>query len=114
MKIGITGTGSHIPSIITKNEDFLNHKFMETDGSVFEQQNNVIIEKFEAITGIANRRYAKPDLKTSDIGFWQPKRPFQMRGLIRKNWITSYSRIILETLHLEKFKVTPYRVWLLG
>ncbi|WP_318312035.1 3-oxoacyl-ACP synthase III family protein [Flagellimonas crocea] len=69
MKIGITGTGSHIPSIITKNEDFLNHEFMETDGSAFEQQNNVIIEKFEAITGIANRRYAKPDLKTSDIGF---------------------------------------------
>ena len=69
MKIGITGTGSHIPSVITKNEDFLNHKFMEIDGSSFEQQNNVIIEKFEAITGIANRRYAKPDLKTSDIGF---------------------------------------------
>lgn len=69
MKIGITGTGSHIPSIITKNEDFLNHEFMETDGSTFEQQNNVIIEKFEAITGISNRRYAQPDLKTSDIGF---------------------------------------------
>ncbi|NVN17802.1 ketoacyl-ACP synthase III [Muricauda sp. HICW] len=69
MKIGITGTGSHIPSIITKNEDFLNHQFMETDGSSFGQENNVIIEKFEAITGIANRRYAEPDLKTSDIGF---------------------------------------------
>ncbi|MCK0160675.1 3-oxoacyl-ACP synthase III family protein [Allomuricauda sp. F6463D] len=69
MKIGITGTGSHIPSIVTKNEDFLNHKFMETDGTPFEQKNNIIIEKFEAITGIANRRYAKPDLKTSDLGF---------------------------------------------
>lgn len=69
MKIGITGTGSHIPSIITRNEDFLNHQFMETDGSSFGQENNVIIEKFEAITGIANRRYAEPDLKTSDIGF---------------------------------------------
>lgn len=69
MKIGITGTGSHIPSIITKNEDFLNHEFMETDGTVFKQKNNVIIEKFEAITGIANRRYADPDLRTSDMGF---------------------------------------------
>ena len=44
MKIGIIGTGSHIPSIITKNENFLDHQFMETDGSSFEQKNNVIIE----------------------------------------------------------------------
>ena len=81
MKIGITGTGSYIPSIITKNEDFLNHEFMETDGSAFEQQNNVIIEKFEAITGIANRRYAKPDLKTSDIGFLAAEEAISNAGI---------------------------------
>ena len=101
MKIGITGTGSYIPSIITKNEDFLNHEFMETDGSAFEQQNNVIIEKFEAITGIANRRYAKPD-------FWQQKKPFQTLELIKKNWTTSYLRIILGTSLLEKSKGIRY------
>ncbi|WP_420604222.1 3-oxoacyl-ACP synthase III family protein [Flagellimonas sp.] len=69
MKIGITGTGSYIPSIITKNEDFLEHEFLETDGSSFAYDNAVIIEKFKAITGIAERRYAKPDLKTSDLGY---------------------------------------------
>lgn len=68
MKIGITGTGSYLPEIITKNEDFLNHRFLETDGSEFKHSNQVIIEKFQAITGIVERRYAKPNLNTSDLG----------------------------------------------
>lgn len=69
MKIGITGTGSYIPSIITKNEDFLEHDFLETDGTTFGYDNAVIIEKFKSITGISERRYASPELKTSDLGY---------------------------------------------
>ena len=69
MKIGITGTGRYIPSIITKNEDFLEHEFLGTDGSTFANENAVIIEKFKSITGISERRYAKPELKTSDLGY---------------------------------------------
>ncbi|WP_343485476.1 ketoacyl-ACP synthase III [Allomuricauda sp. d1] len=68
MRIGITGTGSYIPSLITKNEDFLEHNFFEVDGSSFEYQNDVIIEKFKTITGIQERRYAKPEFNTSDLG----------------------------------------------
>ena len=69
MDIGITGTGSYIPSIVTKNEDFLGHTFLENDGSSFQQDNAVIIEKFKSITGIAERRYAPSNLKTSDLGY---------------------------------------------
>ncbi|MEO9512015.1 MAG: ketoacyl-ACP synthase III [Flavobacteriaceae bacterium] len=69
MRIGITGTGSYIPSIITKNEDFLDHEFLGTDGNTFGNDNTVIIQKFKAITGISERRYAQPELKTSDLGY---------------------------------------------
>lgn len=69
MRIGITGTGSYVPSVITKNEDFLNHQFLGSDGSAFGSENTVIIEKFKAITGISERRYAQPELKTSDLGY---------------------------------------------
>ena len=69
MKIGITGTGSYIPSIVTKNEDFLEHDFLSTDGSSFGVDNTTIIEKFKSITGIAERRYAQPNLNTSDLGY---------------------------------------------
>ena len=69
MKIGITGTGSYIPSVLTKNSSFSKHEFLNEDGSPFAYENDVIIEKFKAITGIEERRYVTNDLNTSDIAF---------------------------------------------
>lgn len=70
MNIKITGTGSYIPDTIEKNENFHKHEFLNTDGSSIEQPNEVIVEKFKAITGIAERRYAKAHLNSSDLGFF--------------------------------------------
>lgn len=70
MNIKITGTGSYIPSTIEKNEDFYNHEFLNADGSKINSPNEVIVEKFKAITGIEERRYAKPELSNSDIAFF--------------------------------------------
>jgi 3-oxoacyl-[acyl-carrier-protein] synthase III len=58
----ITGTGSHIPSIIKKNEDFFNEGQKKLPNS-----NEIIIKKFEAITGIEERRYISSELRNSDI-----------------------------------------------
>ena len=67
MGITITGTGSYIPKEITTNNDFENHDFYNEDGTSFSLQNDVIIEKFKAITGISERRYAQKKYSTSDI-----------------------------------------------
>ncbi|WMI66123.1 ketoacyl-ACP synthase III [Aestuariibaculum sp. YM273] len=74
MNIKITGTGSYIPDTIEKNDAFHQHQFLNTDGSVINHPNEVIIEKFKAITGIAERRYAKPHLNSSDLGFFAAER----------------------------------------
>ncbi len=63
----ITGTGSAVPKKVVKNTDFQNHVFMNEDGSVFGKENHEIIEKFQAITGIEERRYAEDHLNTSDL-----------------------------------------------
>lgn len=81
MTIGITGTGSYVPSIITKNEDFLAHDFLAIDGASFEHDNAVIIEKFKSITGIAERRYAPPELKTSDLGYLAAEKAIEDAGI---------------------------------
>lgn len=81
MRIGITGMGSYIPSIVTKNEDFLNHTFLGNDGSKFEGGNAVIIEKFKAITGISERRYANTSLNTSDLGFFAAQKAIEASGI---------------------------------
>ena len=67
MGVTITGIGSYIPSGVATNENFENHDFYNEDGSPFPHENEVIIEKFKAITGIAERRYITNDLTTSDI-----------------------------------------------
>ncbi|MFB9054460.1 3-oxoacyl-ACP synthase III family protein [Formosa undariae] len=70
MNIKITGTGSYIPSIVQKNDSFLNHSFLNNDGTPFENDNTVIIDKFKSITGISERRYVKEEYTSSDIGFF--------------------------------------------
>ena len=77
MSIRITGTGSYIPSIIEKNEDFYNHEFLNADGSSINSPNEVIVKKFEAITGIQERRYIKDNLLNSDIAFFAAKKAIE-------------------------------------
>ncbi len=69
MGIRITGTGSYIPSSVEKNEDFHQHEFLNEDGSTINHPNEVIVDKFKAITGIVERRYADDQLTSSDLGF---------------------------------------------
>ncbi|OUR99378.1 3-oxoacyl-ACP synthase [Flavobacteriales bacterium 33_180_T64] len=77
MSIKITGTGSFIPSCIEKNENFYNHEFLNADGSSINSTNEVIVEKFKAITGIDERRYIKDDLLNSDIAFFAAKKAIE-------------------------------------
>lgn len=74
MAIKITGTGSYIPNNIEKNEDFIRHEFLNEDGSSINRENDIIIEKFKAITGIEERRYAENHLTTSDLAFFAAKK----------------------------------------
>ena len=69
MSIKLTGVGSYIPDRVEKNSDFQKHEFLYEDGSTFDQSNTVIIEKFKAITGIAERRYIHSELNNSDIAY---------------------------------------------
>jgi 3-oxoacyl-[acyl-carrier-protein] synthase-3 len=67
MAVKIKGVGSYIPKVIRKNEDFLNHDFYTPSGDGYADNQAEIIRKFEAITGIKERRYVSEDLKASDI-----------------------------------------------
>lgn len=68
MAIKITGLGSFIPDVIQKNDQFQNHTFLNMDGSAITSENGIIIEKFKAITGIEERRYAPSEMNSSDLG----------------------------------------------
>lgn len=66
----ITGTGSYIPTIKKENHQFLTHRFLNSDGSEIDSDNEIIIEKFKGITGIEERRYAENKWNASDLGYF--------------------------------------------
>jgi len=77
MNVKITGTGSYIPNVVEKNENFHQHEFLNTDGSTINHPNEVIIEKFKAITGIGERRYVVDSLNSSDIAFFASQKAIE-------------------------------------
>jgi 3-oxoacyl-[acyl-carrier-protein] synthase III len=64
----ITGSGSYIPSVIKSNLDFAQQEFYAADHQRNTTPSQDIVDKFQQITGIAERRYAAKDLNASDIG----------------------------------------------
>lgn len=84
MNVKITGIGSYIPSEIAKNEAFGEHNFFNSDGTPFGQENETIIKKFKAITGIAERRYLPKDLTTSDMAFFAAENAIKNAGIDRE------------------------------
>ena len=67
MNSKIIGTGSYIPKNIIKNDAFINHFFLDVNGNKITSKNEEIIGKFEAITGIRERKYALNSQDSSDI-----------------------------------------------
>jgi 3-oxoacyl-[acyl-carrier-protein] synthase-3 len=64
----ITGSGGYIPTLTKKNSDFLHQEFYGEDGVQLTTHPQIIIDKFQKITGIEERRYAPDYLNTSDLG----------------------------------------------
>ena len=81
MNIKIIGSGSYIPEIRVKNTDFNKHQFLNEDGSAFAYSNDVVIDKFRSITGIEERRYASPELNSSDLAFFAAEKAIKNSGI---------------------------------
>ncbi|HYC86017.1 MAG TPA: ketoacyl-ACP synthase III [Chryseosolibacter sp.] len=84
IRSAIVATGSYIPSLTIKNEHFSNAQFFEKDGSRLNKTNDSIIAKFQEITGIAERRYALPDQKASDLAFLAATDAIESSGIDRE------------------------------
>ena len=76
----ITGTGSYIPKQRVKNSDFLQHEFYDQKGEPVTRANVQTIEKFRAITTIAERRHAAKNMVASDLAFFAAKDALDSSG----------------------------------
>ncbi len=77
----IVGSGSYIPTVVVKNEDFLKNEFYDSSGIKFDIPNEEIISKFEKITGIKERRHVTDDLVTSKISTFAAEDALESSGI---------------------------------
>jgi len=63
----ITGTGAYIPSVIKYNNEFDSVSFYTEKHQRIDQPSSQIIDKFQQITGINERRYAADGINASDM-----------------------------------------------
>ncbi|UCH84660.1 MAG: ketoacyl-ACP synthase III [Candidatus Latescibacterota bacterium] len=81
----IVGTGSYIPTRRIPNSYFLDREFYDPDGNRIDRDGAEVIEKFEAITGIKERRYVTDDLNTSDVAFLAAKDALESSGIDKES-----------------------------
>ncbi|MBI9069823.1 MAG: ketoacyl-ACP synthase III [Salinivirgaceae bacterium] len=81
----ITGSGSYIPSRRIKNEDFLSNEFFDKNGKKLTKSNQEIIDKFEEITTICERRYVEDHLNTSDIAFYAAEKAIESANIDKED-----------------------------
>lgn len=77
----ISGTGKFIPETIVDNKEFLNQDFYDDKLEALPYDNDVIIEKFNVITGIQSRRYLKGKQNSSDIATIAAQRAIDEAGI---------------------------------
>jgi 3-oxoacyl-[acyl-carrier-protein] synthase-3 len=77
----IAGTGSHLPARNVPNTDFLGNEFYDADRDRIDRPTAEIIEKFQKITGITERRWVTDDLVTSDIASLAAEDALQSAGV---------------------------------
>lgn len=77
----LIGTGSYVPEVVVKNEDFLERAFYDESGNKFDVDNHIVIEKLKDITGIQERRYVPQALNNSDIGYFAAQKAIEDAGI---------------------------------
>jgi 3-oxoacyl-[acyl-carrier-protein] synthase-3 len=85
VKAAFVATGSYIPEKTIKNDAFLQHVFLEKDGTPVGKDNATIIRKFKEITGIEERRYASDGQTASTIGFLAAKDALDSSGIDKES-----------------------------
>ena len=82
----IIGTGSYIPTRRIRNEDLVTREFFADYGQPIEREKNPrVVETFQKIIDISERRYVEDDLVASDIGKVAGERAIEAAGIDRES-----------------------------
>ncbi len=81
MKTVITGSGCYIPPVIKTNRDFTVHDFYGENEDRITTPPQEVVDKFQEITGIEERRYAAEEMNSSDMAIMAAKAAIEDSGI---------------------------------
>jgi 3-oxoacyl-[acyl-carrier-protein] synthase-3 len=76
----ITSVGAYYPAIVAKNEIYKTVEFFKENSQPFDKTGTQVVDKFEQITGIKERRIAQDDMNASEMGFLAARDAISNRG----------------------------------
>lgn len=77
----LLATGKYIPEMVIQNKDFNSQVFYGASGEKLLKTTPEIVEKFEQITEIRERRHVPENLVTSDIAFLAAQQALRSAGI---------------------------------
>lgn len=77
----ISGSGSYLPALAVTNSEFEASVFHESTGERIERPIKEIIEKFQQITGIHERRYVEDHMVSSDMACRAAEKALESSGI---------------------------------
>jgi 3-oxoacyl-[acyl-carrier-protein] synthase-3 len=77
----ISASGCFIPPNRVPNDAFLQHEFWDQKGRKIEKSNAEILQQFQAITGIRERRYVSDEMVTSDVAAEAARAALESSGI---------------------------------
>lgn len=81
VKTIITGTGCYIPEVIKTNLAFIKQDFYAEDAQLIATASQEVVDKFQDITGIEERRYAADNINSSDMATIAARRAVDDSGI---------------------------------
>lgn len=81
MKTVITGSGCYIPPVVKTNRDFTVHDFYGENEDRITTPPQEVVDKFQEITGIEERRYAAEEMNSSDMAIIAAKAAIEDSGI---------------------------------
>lgn len=81
MKTVITGSGCYIPPVIKTNRDFTVNDFYGENEDRITTPPQEVVDKFQEITGIEERRYAAEEMNSSDMAIMAAKAAIEDSGI---------------------------------
>ena len=84
VNVKIKSVGAYYPCQIKRNEDFHHTHFLTKEGTSLNRTSEKVVERFENVTQIKERKLAKSNVRASDMGYYAALQAIDNGGIYKE------------------------------